>query len=627
MHSEAASNRKAVPGANYSTIGRVRTVSPKGHKKIILLEAKTDSQPSLSVHRFAMIGQCDEILAREGLERRLWVDGEIPFPVQPIFELHATHTLAGDEIETRVAEIATESELKQVESLEAFHYKTLDFSDTSGKMVAKKSVGGRRAILLLHAKLDGRWKPAGYIELQMPLMMAKPRHIAFDRPFSHPTLDVSWETWRKGGQALVNRIARIARVVIHPEFRGASLSGILVRAAVQFARERWHIGGKRTLFVEISAEMLRHIDFVSSCGFHYLGDTEGNHGRLSKDMRSMKQGRKGGSGIMSLQRKYYAHFETYRETAGETFESLQTRLIEVLSKDNPWAHMELDEWLALRPLIRSPIPYYMIGLDEYSDAYVKQAAQPRQTSFSVSRQTRIESLKLSSVTVLSQYDVPHTPYSRLVMDAFGLTARTLRSTLLPPVNFDAQAGTITFVAGSSGSGKSLLLAALDRSWASETAIVDGQIDPPCYTVRWLKPIPDDANLFEYMAAKKGPEQAFDVLSRVGLSEAMLFLKPYSLLSRGQRYRAMLADLMLGDEDVWLIDEFCSDLDPLAARILAHRLRQTVRREGRIAFVAAANHGHFISALRPAKVLTLDMGGGSAEMSGREYIRGVSNQAI
>jgi len=627
MYSETTLSQREVTAANYSTIGRVRTVSPKGHKKIVLLESESDGRPTLSVHRFAMIGQSDEILAREGLERRLWVDGEIPFPIQPIFELHALHAVAGEEVETRVAEIVTETDLKQVEALEAFHYKTLDFSDATGKAVAKKSVGGRRAILLLQVKLDDAWKPAGYIELQMPLMMAKPRHVAFDRPFNHPTLDVSWETWRKGGQALVNRIARIARVVVHPEFRGASLSGILVRAAVKFARERWHIGGKRTLFVEISAEMLRHIDFVSSCGFHYLGDTEGNHGRLSKDMRSMKQGRKGGSGIMSLQRKYYAHFETYRETAGETFESLQSRLIELLAKDNPWSHMDLDEWLALRPLIRSPIPYFMIGLDEYSDAYVKQAAKPRQPASSVSHESRIDSLKLQGVTVLSNYDVPHTPHSRLVMDAFGLTARTLRSTLLPPVSFDAQAGTITFVAGSSGSGKSLLLAALDANWTSETAIIGGQVAPPSYTVRWLKPLPDEANLFEYMASKKGPERAFDVLARVGLSEAMLFLKPYSLLSRGQRYRAMLADLMLGDEDVWLIDEFCSDLDPLAARILAHRLRQTVRREGRIAFVAAANHGHFIRALRPAKVLTLDMGGESAEMSGGEYIRGVPNQAI
>jgi ABC-type transport system involved in cytochrome c biogenesis ATPase subunit/GNAT superfamily N-acetyltransferase len=573
-----------------------------------------------------MVGQNDEIVARNGLERRMWVDGEVAFPIHPIFEQYSTHMLAGEEIETRIAEIATDVELKQIEALEAFHYKTLDFSASGGKMAAKKSVGGRRAILILHAKLEGAWKPAGYIELQMPLMMAKPRHVAFDRPFQHPALSVAWETWRKGGQALVNRIARIARVVIHPEFRGASLSGVLVRAAVQFARDRWHIGGKRTLFVEISAEMLRHIDFVSSCGFHYLGDTEGNHARLSKDMRSMKQGRKGGSGIMSLQRKYYASFEAYRESSGESFESLQARLIEILSKENPWSEMDLDEWLALRPLIRSPIPYYMIGLDEYSDAYVKAAAKPRQAVNAVARVAKIGSLKLNDVSVVSNFDVPHTQYSRLVMDAFGLTTRTLRSTLLPPVSFNAQAGTVTFVAGSSGSGKSLLLAALDARWTSETALVAGTIEPSSYSARWLRPLPNDATLFEYMAAKKGPEQAFDVLARVGLSEAMLFLKPYALLSRGQRYRAMLADLMLGDEDVWLIDEFCSDLDPLAARILAHRLRQTVRREGRIAFVAAANHGHFISALRPARVLKLDMGGMSTEVSGGDYIRGISHQA-
>jgi hypothetical protein len=68
---------------------------------------------------------------------------------------------------------------------------------------------------------------------------------------------------------------------------------------LKFASERWHIGGQKALFVEISAEMLRHIDFVSASGFHYLGDTEGNKGRLAKDLGSIRRGAKGASGITS----------------------------------------------------------------------------------------------------------------------------------------------------------------------------------------------------------------------------------------------------------------------------------------------------------------------------------------
>jgi ABC-type ATPase with predicted acetyltransferase domain len=58
------------------------------------------------------------------------------------------------------------------------------------------------------------------------------------------------------------------------------------------------------------------------------------------------------------------------------------------------------------------------------------------------------------------------------------------------------------------------------------------------------------------------------LNKVGLSEAFVYLRPYRLLSRGQQYRARLAALTLGSASVWLMDEFCADLDPFTARVVA-----------------------------------------------------------
>jgi ABC-type lipoprotein export system ATPase subunit len=461
----------------------------------------------------------------------------------------------------------------------------------------------------------------------MPLMMAKPRHVAFARPFQHPTLDVAWTSWAKGGQTLVNRIARIARVVVNPELRGGSLSAVLVKAAVSFARERWHIGGKRVLFLEISAEMLRHIDFVSSCGFHYLGDTEGNRARLAKDLGSINKGAKGSSGIMSLQRRYHAFFEDYRGVTGDSFEGLRSRIADVLQHDDPWKAMTVDEWLALRPVIRSPIPYYMIGLDEASDAYVKAGALAIASKREHVRSAALHELTLCDLDLHSNYDLPLTDHSRLVMDSFGITTKTVRTRIVGPLSLTVQAGTVTFVAGASGCGKSILLDRLDPSWRSATVEMHGTITPAAYSVARLTPFPADAPLFEHLANKHGPERAFDALARVGLSEALVFLKPFEMLSRGQRYRAMLADLILGDAQVWLVDEFCSDLDPLTARIVAHKLRETVRQEQRIAFVAAANHAHFIAALRPHRILALRTGGGCTTLAWKDYAHGVLEQAL
>lgn len=609
-------------GASRGSEYEVLRVSTKGYAKRVVIKGATGPQEIL-LHRFALVGPGDRIRVREGLQQRVSVLSADPsaqdFAVLPSFEQEMTIPFAGEEACVRIVEPTTRDDHVSHTELEAFHYRGLDFSEAGG--VAKKGVGGRRAILLLQIQLSGGWQTAGYIELQMPLLMAKPRHVAFDRPFRHPS-GIGWDGWRKGGQENVNRLVRIARTVVHPEFRGAKLSAVLVRGAMSFARERWHIAGRKPLFLEISAEMLRHIDFVAGCGFHYLGETEGNRRRVTKDLGSIRQGAKGDSGIMSVQRKYFSAFEQYRIATDETFESLQARISELLALPDPFAAMTKNEWLALRSVIRSPIPYYVVGLDDAADAYVRAAAVPLAGPASVPRPRRPDEIRLQDVELWSDYEIPQTPANRLIMESFGIATERLAQRLTGSVGFSAPAGTVTFVAGASGCGKSLFLANLDPQWSSPTVNAKGTVEPTDYKAGWLRPLPPQATLFGHLAEQHGPERTFDALARVGLSEALLFLKPFQMLSRGQRYRAMLADLLLQDHDVWLIDEFCSDLDPLSARIVASRLRETVREEGRTAFVAAANNSHFIHALRPNQVLMLRTGRDATVGSWKEYANGL-----
>src|SRR5262249_25744245 len=148
-------------------------------------------------------------------------------------------------------------------------YKTaISLSDEDeGEKQETIDFGGRKAILLCYLKTGTRWQGVGYIELQMPLLMVKPRHELFNHPFQHPTRPIHWEKWDlEAMKKFVNTIVRIARVVTSPEFRGLGLSRILIGAAIHFSRERWHIAGRRPLFMEISAEMLKYLDFVSSSG-------------------------------------------------------------------------------------------------------------------------------------------------------------------------------------------------------------------------------------------------------------------------------------------------------------------------------------------------------------------------
>src|SRR5262249_39557403 len=147
----------------------------------------------------------------------------------------------------------------------------------------------------------------------------------------------------------------------------------------------------------------------------------------------------------------------------------------LLSHEDPWKAMSIDEWLALRPLIRSPIPYFMIGLDDVADAYVKAGALPIAPKQTRIRPTALDELEIANLSLHSNYDLPLTEHSRLVMHGFGINTRTIRTRLVGPVNLTAHAGTITFVAGSSGCGKSVLLEHLDPEWRSSTIETRGQL--------------------------------------------------------------------------------------------------------------------------------------------------------
>jgi len=579
--------------------------------------------------RYSLIGPNDQVHIEAGQPQRVSVvaseDSNDLIQVSPTFGQSGKITLGSFQFSYFVTEPNKAEDFRALQYLEQFHYKTFEatsLEDGDTKRKTTESTGGRKAILICYLKLDDVSIPAGYIELQMPLLMVKPRHDLFANPFHHPSRPISWDYWDQDAiRKYVNLIVRVARVVVAPDYRGLGIAKTLIDAAKQYAVERWHISGRRPLFLEISAEMLNYIDFVSSTGFTFIGKTEGNLERVVSDLIQMRKGQKIGSGIMTLQQKYLRAFEKYCEDTGKYFDDVLYRLADIVRSDDPAASFSPGEWLAFRNVIRFPLPYYLCGLDDsargYLDQYANQSA-PLSKTRTRFRATSL-SLRLKEMRVTTNYRIPHTKYTRLIMDAFGIKGDLLQQTVFGPLSIEASAGNVIFISGPSGSGKSVLLRALDPNGMTENEglirSVKGKQD---YSVAWLKQLTSDKPIFDYFSERYSPEATFAALSNVGLSEAFVFLKPFSFLSRGQRYRAMLADLLLRDEPVWIIDEFCSDLDPLTAKIVSHNLRRHVMRTGRICFVAAANHAHFIDVLRPSSVIVLSVGAEPKTVTFKEY---------
>jgi len=616
--------------SSVSKVYDVLTANPKGHVKAITVRSGKGASVSLKLHRYAVVGKGDRIRLGAAGNNKVSVvpkdESEPDIPVTPSFVASDSLKLGQETLEVRIREINSPVDVRALEFLEQFHYKTNsslgERSPEDEDKFSTPAVGGRRAILYTELKIGEHWIPAGYIDLQMPLMMCKPRHQLFDHPFQHSERNIAWAEWNpEAMKKYLNTIVRIARIVVAPELRGLGLTRRIIKAAKTFSAERWHISGMRPIFMEISAEMLSHIDFVSSSGFKFIGNTEGNIKRVLKDMEQMALSPGGEFGMMSLQRKYFRALQDFCETMNISFEDGLDYLRRKIEKNE--GSLTAGEWAVLRSVIRSPIPYYLCPLDDSSAKYLReaqkafpaeQAVKPKKDEFSA-RSTQIS---VDNLSIRAAYNIPETKSTKMIMDSFGLKGDTVFTDIVRDVTVKASNGNIVLVVGSSGSGKSVFLNALDPDKSIDDNLninINAKLQ---YTAGWLKPLRDDLPVFEALAEKYTPQRAFIALSRVGLSEALAFIKPFWMLSKGQQYRAMIADLLLRDEEVWLLDEFCSDLDPMTAKIVAHNLRKQTIATGRIAFIAAANHSHYLDALRPSRVLMLRPGDTPTWLSFKEY---------
>lgn len=149
---------------------------------------------------------------------------------------------------------------------------------------------------------------------------------------------------------------------------------------------------------------------------------------------------------------------------------------------------------------------------------------------------------------------------------------------IPIDEFDWQIGLIV---GSSGSGKTTIAreiwgAQFDRKydWDESKSIVDS--------------FPVNMSIKDVTM----------ILSSVGFSSPPLWLRPYHVLSNGEKFRVMIARALAESSDeICVVDEFTSVVDRTVAKIGSAAISKTIRRTKR-KFVAISCHYDIVEWLEP-----------------------------
>lgn len=176
-----------------------------------------------------------------------------------------------------------------------------------------------------------------------------------------------------------------------------------------------------------------------------------------------------------------------------------------------------------------------------------------------------------------------------LMRLFGLRLERLKKQRLwHQCSLTLKPGQICYIAGSSGSGKSVLLNALYDQIPADQRIRLSDI--PCDSQRSLIDCMDGDVL-----------DAVRTLCKAALGDVFTMLGKPAQLSAGQQWRYRLARVLATDKQWIFVDEFTATLDRISACVIALNLRKIANETGRI-FVLASCHEDILMELQPDVVL-------------------------
>ncbi len=400
------------------------------------------------------------------------------------------------------------------------------------------------------------WPEVIYKRRLRELRMKFGRTIALSRLWE----EAKWEALAKSNTA----VARISRVVVHPDYRSDGLGQASVSFAIEWIKERRVPEmRKEKKLVETIAMMARYNPFFEKVGFKYLWDTAGGRPVL-----------------------YYPLTNDARE------------LIDKFLVQDPIAKKHKGKLCISR--------YGIVG--------------------KLSSSIILKNVSKVFENVLTLDEV--SPNIRSVLEAFGVRHRKIQRLVLRDINLEIKPGEIIVVVGASGAGKTTLLrliyGAITKIDDERFKPTKGEIIVPDNTrvaillPGEIEPLFEEESLLEHLYEKTKDEAlAVEILNKAGLSDAVLYRARFHELSTGQKERAKLASLLAERPTLLLIDEFAAHLDTLTAMRVARRLSKLAREAG-ITTILVTHRVEVIRAIVPDKIIFV--GYGTARFAREEELR-------
>ena len=394
--------------------------------------------------------------------------------------------------------------------------------------------------------LMNRRLPDGSVEKRIREKVFPPSWFAHPfRPRADEADHSDW--WTIQGEAIRTArspVSRLARVVVHPDYRVDGLGQQAVRAMFDWVRTRW-IPEMRVAkqAVETIAMMARYNPFMEKVGFVYMWDTASGRPVL----------------YYPLSKRAQQYIDRYIQ--------------EDPVAQQHGGHLYRARFAPVEPIDRA------LSLRDFTKAYTNR-------------------LTLENLSE---------PVRRM-LEAFGVRYRVIQKIVIRRADLTFEPGTVNVILGASGSGKTtvlrsiygLLTGADDPAYRPDggTFEIPANARLQALLPGEIEPVFGDQPIAEALYRITGDETlAVEILNYAGISDAVLYRAPFSELSTGQKERARLAWLLAHRPNIVMVDEFAAHLDPQTAMRVARRFSSLAREKG-ITLVLVTHREEIIHTLEP-----------------------------
>lgn len=173
-----------------------------------------------------------------------------------------------------------------------------------------------------------------------------------------------------------------------------------------------------------------------------------------------------------------------------------------------------------------------------------------------------------------------------VLNAFDLSIDKVREHFEGNIDIEDKQWNIGLIVGSSGTGKSTI---------AKELFPDTYIFEQTYS---------EGSVIDDMPKDKSVKEITKAFTSVGFASPPSWLKPYSVLSNGEKMRCDLAKSILEEREIVVFDEFTSVVNREVAKTGSFAIQKAIRKLNK-KFIAVGCHSDIIEWLQPDWIYNTD----------------------